>query len=80
MGTSEKASNKAQELKGKLKEAVGKVTGKEDLEREGVAEQREAAIRNVGESVKDAAAKVKDAAAKVKDTLTRDPGKGGGGR
>ena len=61
MGTQDKASNKVQDLKGKAKETVGKVTGDEDLESEGNADQAKAAVKDVGEKVKDAASKVKDA-------------------
>ena len=61
MGTQDKASNKVQDLKGKVKETVGKVTGDEDLENEGNADQAKAAVKDVGEKVKDAASKVKDA-------------------
>lgn len=61
MGTQDKASNKVQDLKGKAKETVGKVTGDEDLENEGNADQAKAAVKDVGENVKDAASKVKDA-------------------
>ena len=32
MGTQDKASNKLEDVKGKVKEAVGKATGDEDLE------------------------------------------------
>jgi uncharacterized protein YjbJ (UPF0337 family) len=35
MGTHDKASNEFQDVKGKVKETVGKVTGDEDLENEG---------------------------------------------
>lgn len=61
MGTQDKASNKVQDLKGKVEETVGKVTGDEDLENEGNADQAKAAVKDVGEKVKDAASKVKDA-------------------
>ena len=65
MGTEDKASNKAQDLKGKAKEAVGKFTDDEDLERKGRTDQAKAAG-------KDAAEKVKDAARNVKKSVTRD--------
>jgi hypothetical protein len=35
MGTQDKASNELQDVKGMVKETVGKVTGDEDLENEG---------------------------------------------
>jgi uncharacterized protein YjbJ (UPF0337 family) len=60
MGARDKASNEAQDLKGKVKEAAGKLTGNEDLEREGKSDQVVSAVKDVGEKVKDAASKVKD--------------------
>ena len=59
MGTKDKASNKAQDLKGKAKEATGKLIGDKDLEREGNIDQAKAAVKGVGEQVKDAAKKIK---------------------
>jgi uncharacterized protein YjbJ (UPF0337 family) len=59
MGTKDKASNKAQDLKGKAKEATGKLIGDKDLEREGNIDQAKAAVKDVGEQVKDAANKIK---------------------
>jgi uncharacterized protein YjbJ (UPF0337 family) len=61
MGTQDKASNKLQDVKGKVKETVGKVTGDEDLENEGKADQVKASVKDVGEKVKDAASEIKDA-------------------
>jgi uncharacterized protein YjbJ (UPF0337 family) len=60
MGTRDKASNEAQDLKGKAKEAAGKLTGDKDLEHEGRSDQAKSAVKDVGEKVKDAATKVKD--------------------
>jgi uncharacterized protein YjbJ (UPF0337 family) len=59
MGTKDKASNKAQELKGKAKAATGKLIGDKDLERKGKIDQAKAAVKDVGEQVKDAAKKIK---------------------
>jgi uncharacterized protein YjbJ (UPF0337 family) len=59
MGTKDKASNKAQDLKGKAKEATGKLIGNKDLEREGNVDQAKAAVKDLGEQVKDAAIKIK---------------------
>lgn len=53
MGIGDKISNKAEELKGKLKEAAGKATGDEHLEAEGKVDQTEGKIKQVGEKVKD---------------------------
>jgi uncharacterized protein YjbJ (UPF0337 family) len=61
MGTKDKASNKVLNLKGKVKETVGKVTGNEDLEDEGRVDQAEAALRDAAEKAKDAVSKVKEA-------------------
>jgi uncharacterized protein YjbJ (UPF0337 family) len=61
MGTQDKASNRAQDIKGKIKEKVGKATSDENLEDEGKADQAESAVRDVGETVKDAASKIKHA-------------------
>jgi uncharacterized protein YjbJ (UPF0337 family) len=61
MGTHDKASNKAQDVKGKVKETVGKATGNEHLEREGNADQVKSSVKDVGEKVKDAASEIKDA-------------------
>jgi len=61
MGTEDKASNKVQDVKGKVKEAAGKVTGNEDLEAEGKSDQAKSAVKDVGEKVKDAASEVKHA-------------------
>ena len=61
MGTQDKASNKLQDVKGKVKETVGKVTGDEDLEDEGKTDQVKASVKDVGEKVKDAASEIKDA-------------------
>jgi len=60
MGTMDKASNKAQDVKGKVKETAGKVTGDEELEAEGKSDQAKAAVKDVGEKVKDAISKVTD--------------------
>ena len=61
MGTKDKASNQAQNLKGKVKEAAGKVTGDDKLRAKGKADQTKASLKGAGESVKDAASNVKDA-------------------
>jgi uncharacterized protein YjbJ (UPF0337 family) len=61
MGTKDKASNRAQDLKGKAKEAVGSATGNEDLRREGKGDQTKSALKDSGENLKDAASNVKDA-------------------
>jgi uncharacterized protein YjbJ (UPF0337 family) len=61
MGTKDKASNKAQDLKGKVKESVGSATGNDDLRRKGKTDQTKSNLKDSGEKVKDAASHVKDA-------------------
>jgi uncharacterized protein YjbJ (UPF0337 family) len=61
MGLQDKASNEAQDVKGNVKEAAGKLTGNQDLENKGKSDQAKSAVKDVGEKAKDAAAKVKDA-------------------
>jgi uncharacterized protein YjbJ (UPF0337 family) len=60
MGSKDKASNKAQDLKGKVKESVGSATGNDDLRRKGKTDQTKAALKDSGEKVRDAASHVKD--------------------
>ena len=61
VGTQDKASNKLQDVKGKVKEKVGRATRDDDLEREGKTDQVKAGVKDVGEKVKDAASDIKDA-------------------
>jgi uncharacterized protein YjbJ (UPF0337 family) len=61
MSNKDKASNKAQDMKGKVKEKVGTVTGNKKLEDKGKSDQAKSAVKDVGEKVKDAASKVKHA-------------------
>jgi uncharacterized protein YjbJ (UPF0337 family) len=49
-----KAHNKIDEVGGKLKEVVGKVTGDESTENEGRFDQMKANLKDAGEKVKDA--------------------------
>ncbi|MPQ96638.1 CsbD family protein [Modestobacter sp. I12A-02628] len=53
MSLGDKIKNKADELAGQAKEVVGTVTGNEELQAEGKADQTGAEIKQVGESVKD---------------------------
>ncbi len=53
MGFADKAKNAAEDLTGKVKEAVGDATGKDDLKAEGQADQAKAKTKKVGEDVKD---------------------------
>ncbi len=61
MSSEDKASNKAEELKGQAKEWVGEKTGNEDLQAEGVGDQSDANVKQAGEHVKDALHDAKDA-------------------
>lgn len=54
MGLDDKIDNKSDELKGKAKEATGKVTDDERLEAEGKGDQTGANLKQAGEKVKDA--------------------------
>jgi uncharacterized protein YjbJ (UPF0337 family) len=59
MSAADKASNKAEEIKGKAKETTGKTVGNERLEAEGAADQTKADVKQAGEKVKDAAKSLK---------------------
>jgi uncharacterized protein YjbJ (UPF0337 family) len=54
MSMSDKGRHNADDVLGKGKEAVGKVTDDEDLEREGRNDQVGAKVKKAGDSVKDA--------------------------
>jgi uncharacterized protein YjbJ (UPF0337 family) len=54
MAAGDKINNAAEDLKGKAKEAAGKVTDNQKLEAEGKADQAKANIKKAGENVKDA--------------------------
>lgn len=66
MSAGDKISNKAEELGGKAKAAVGDLTDNERLEAEGRAQQASAKAKQAGEHVKDAA---RDTADGVRDAL-----------
>ena len=61
MGLDDKISNKAEDLKGKVKEGTGKATDDEQLEGEGKGDQASASLKDGVEKVKDAGKDVKDA-------------------
>ncbi|UGT41663.1 CsbD family protein [Nocardia yamanashiensis] len=63
MSLSDKISNRAEELGGKAKEAVGDFTGDDDLRAEGKADQLAAGLKDAAADVKDA---VGDAVDRVK--------------
>ncbi len=54
MATEDKASNKATDIKGKVKETVGDATGNESMEAEGKGDQAKSSLKEAGENVKDA--------------------------
>jgi uncharacterized protein YjbJ (UPF0337 family) len=54
MSKKDKAKNKSQIVKGKVKEAAGKATGNERLESSGDADQMKGNLKQAGEKVKDA--------------------------
>ncbi len=60
MGLADKASNKAEDLKGKGKESAGKATNDHELEGEGKGDQASASIKGAGEKIKDAGKDIKD--------------------
>jgi uncharacterized protein YjbJ (UPF0337 family) len=54
MAATSKSKNSAQQVKGKIKETAGKVTGNDHLRREGQADQLKGKLKQAGEKVKDA--------------------------
>lgn len=67
--TGDKIKHKAEELKGKLKEGVGKATGNEEMAGEGQREQAEAKVKKVGDKVGDT---VDDATDRLKGLVGND--------
>lgn len=53
MGVADKASNKAEELKGKGKEATGQATDDPELEAAGKTDQTKGNLKQAGEKIKD---------------------------
>ncbi|HEX4221061.1 MAG TPA: CsbD family protein [Pseudonocardiaceae bacterium] len=53
MSTGDKIDNKAEELKGKAKEGVGRATDDQELENQGKADQVKGNLKQAGEKVKD---------------------------
>jgi uncharacterized protein YjbJ (UPF0337 family) len=54
MSGTDKAKNKMQNVSGKAKEAVGKVTGDRDTQSKGKGDQAKSNLKDAGEKVKDA--------------------------
>ena len=61
MGMDDQASHKAEDLKGKAKEAAGKATDNPRLEGEGKGDQASASVKSAGDKAKGAAEDVQDA-------------------
>ena len=53
MGADDKIDAKSDELKGKVKEGVGRATDDRDLEAEGHADQAKGSLKGAAEKVKD---------------------------
>jgi uncharacterized protein YjbJ (UPF0337 family) len=53
MGIGDKIENKAEEMKGEGKEAVGRATDDEELVAEGQVDQTKGNIKQAGEKIKD---------------------------
>jgi uncharacterized protein YjbJ (UPF0337 family) len=53
MSTGDKIDNKAEELKGKVKEGAGSASGDRELENEGKGDQAKGNIKQAGEKIKD---------------------------
>jgi uncharacterized protein YjbJ (UPF0337 family) len=54
MSATDKAKNKMEDVGGKAKEGVGRVTGDRSTEEEGKRDQVKSDLKNAGENVKDA--------------------------
>ena len=54
MTTTDKVKNSAQQAKGRVKEATGKVTGNDSLEAKGKADRVKGDLKQAGEKVKEA--------------------------
>ena len=54
MSAVDKVKNKLEELGGRAKEAIGKITGDKSTENEGKGDQMEANLKDAGEKIKDA--------------------------
>ncbi len=54
MGNDDKLDNTGEDMRGKAKEAAGKLTGDEELEAQGKGDQAKSDLKQAGEKVKDA--------------------------
>ncbi len=71
MSKRDRASNKVQDTKGRMKEAAGDLAGDEELEHEGQADRAKAGLKDAGEHLKDVREDLQGAARKVKDAFRR---------
>ena len=62
------SDSKSDDIKGRVKEAAGVLTGDEDLEREGKVDQAGASVKKTAETAKD---QLEDAVDAVKDKLSK---------
>jgi uncharacterized protein YjbJ (UPF0337 family) len=53
MGSTDKARNKGEEIKGKIKETTGNAVGNEEMETEGETDQNKGNMKQAGEKIKD---------------------------
>ncbi|MFC8410117.1 CsbD family protein [Arthrobacter sp. NPDC057259] len=76
MGIDDKANIAVTNHPGAAKEGAGKLTGNEQLEREGQQDQAKAQLQDAGEKIKDAAADVggnlREAARKIKEGFSKN--------
>lgn len=75
MGTEDKAANEFEDRAGAAKEAAGKLTGDQHLEREGQKDQAKASLKDAAEKAKDVAGdigeNIKHAAQKLKEGFSK---------
>jgi uncharacterized protein YjbJ (UPF0337 family) len=74
MGLADKAKDKAEELAGKAKAAMGDATDNPDLEAEGRMQESKADVKQAGEDVKDAGDNVADALRAASEATKFDDG------
>lgn len=60
MGVGDRAENRGEETKGKIKEGVGDVTDNDRLRREGKSDQGKAKMKDAVEDLKDGARRIFD--------------------
>ena len=72
MGLGDKAKDKAEELAGKSKAAVGDATDNPDLEAEGRMQEAKADVKQAGEDVKDTGDDIADALRSAGDATKLD--------